>query len=204
QLDGFALHPTSPDLAVGNTTNQLVEIHNAVLFSDKPGMGNTAYGWQSVDATGIDGQVGSGQVIYNPFNPQTVYRVTDGQAGESDFIRRSDDGGLTWTAAAGNGFQGYPFVGGFYVPPLAIDPSPPNRLLRGYNRVQATDDNGNTWREALQVSTTGATVAIPELPTSIVTPNGGGPIGLTSIGTGRESIGLFGGFATGTVLFVGT
>jgi hypothetical protein len=37
--------------------------------------------------------VGTGQVVYNPFNPNTVYRVTNGSAGETDFIRRSDDGG---------------------------------------------------------------------------------------------------------------
>src|SRR5205814_2203748 len=146
-------------------------------------------------------------VIYNPFSPNTVYRVTDGSAGNAA-VRRSDDGGLTWQPVA-NGFQAYPFGGGFYVVPLAMDPSRPNRLFSGYSHVVATDDNGDNWRQAVQVSTTGTTTAIPDMPTYVVTRNGGGPIGLTAIGTGRETGVAFlgpGGFSglNGSTLFVGT
>jgi photosystem II stability/assembly factor-like uncharacterized protein len=211
QFNGFALSPTDPDRAVGNigfngdTANGGLVLHNALLFADSVGKGAAVFGWQTVDATGFDGQVGSGQVIYNPFNPNIVYRVTNGSAGESDFIRRSDDGGLTWTAAA-SGFQGYPFIGGSYVPPLAIDPSVPNRLFSGYNAVQATDTNGVSWRTSIQVSTGGATVAIPPLPTTLVDNTHGGVIGMTAIGVGRESGVSAGGFfgLNGVTLFVGT
>src|SRR5262249_44255922 len=150
------------------------------------------YGWQTVDANGYDAQTGDGQVIYNPFFPNIVYRVTRGSSGETNFIRRSDDGGLTWTAAAA-GFQAYPFQGGAYIPTLAIDPSQPNRLFSGYNAVQATDTNGNSWRAAIQVSVGGSTVAIPDLPTTMVTNANGGVIGITGLGVGRESGVDFGG-----------
>ena len=106
---------------------------------------------------------------------------------------------------AASGFQGYPFTGGAYIPPLAIDPSQPNRLFSGYNAVQATDDNANNWREQIQVSVSGSTVAIPPLPTTSVTNAKGGVVGLTGIGVGRESGIDFGGFGlNGVTLFVGT
>ncbi|HEY1380776.1 MAG TPA: SdrD B-like domain-containing protein [Gemmataceae bacterium] len=214
QFDGFALSPTDPNRAVGNATFfgsdsnlNLTEggtlLHNAILFSDS-GLGAVTYGWQTVDSSGFDGQVGSGAVIYDPFHPNTVYRVTDGSAGESDFIRRSDDGGLTWTAAA-SGFQGYPFGGGFYVPALAIDPSQPNRLFSGYNQVQVTDNNGNSWSTGMQVTVTGGRVSIPDLPTTLVDRQHGGPIGITTIGVGRESgVEGLGTGINGVSLFVGT
>src|SRR5439155_26652829 len=119
------------------------------------------------------------------FNPNTGFRGPDGSAGRA-VVRRADDGGLTWNPVD-NGFQGYAWNGGFYVVPLAIDPSRPNRLFSGYSHVVATDDNGDNWREAVQVSTTGATVAIPNMPTYAVSGQGGGPIGLTALGTGRET-----------------
>jgi hypothetical protein len=210
QFNGFAISPTDPNQAVGNIsyegdgTNGGLSLHNAVLFSDRFSLGNPAFGWQTVDATGLDGQVGDGQVIYNPFNSNIVYRVTRGSSGEADFIRRSNDGGLTWTAAA-SGFQAYPFTGGAYIPPLAIDPSQPNRLFSGYNAVQVTDNNGNSWDQSMQVSVTGSTVAIPDLPTTMVTNAHGGVIGLTGIGVGRESGVDFGGSGIlGVTLFVGT
>src|SRR5262249_23105235 len=84
--------------------------------------------------------------------------------------------------------------------------SRPNRLFSGYTHVVATDTNGDNWQEAVQVSTTGATVAIPNMPTYAVSGQGGGPIGLTALGTGRETnaIGPTGVFFNGTAVFVGT
>lgn len=210
QFNGFALSPTDPNRAVGNITfngdvaNSGPQIHNALLFLDSVGLGNPIFGWQTVDATGFDGQVGSGQVIFNPFNPSIVYRVTNGSRGETDFIRRSTDGGQTWTGQA-TGFQAYPWPGGFYVPPLAIDPSTPNRLFSGYDAIQVTDNNADSWRESMQVTVTGATTSVPHLPTSDIATNRGGPIGITAIGVGRESGVDFGGTGiNGVLVFSGT
>ncbi|HEX4589439.1 MAG TPA: hypothetical protein VH120_05895, partial [Gemmataceae bacterium] len=96
QFNGFALNPTNADQAVGNVSfsgdlafNAGPSLHNALFFADNPGAGDSAYGWQTVDANGFDGYVGSGQVIYNPFNPNIVYRVAPGNNGQNQFIRRS-------------------------------------------------------------------------------------------------------------------
>jgi photosystem II stability/assembly factor-like uncharacterized protein len=212
QFNGFALNPTDPNQAVGNISfsgdlagNPGPSIHNALLFSDFAGAGNSAYGWQTVDSNLIDGNVGTGAVLYNPFNPSIVYRVTTGGAGIQT-IRRSTDGGRTW-AGSTNGFQAYPNVdnGALYIPPIAIDPSQPNRLFSGYNQVQVTDDNGATWGTSMQVTVTNAKTAIPALPSSGVTNAKGGVIGLTAIGVGRESgVDVSGQFVNGVSLFVGT
>jgi photosystem II stability/assembly factor-like uncharacterized protein len=231
QFNGFALSPTNADQAVGNlswngdapsdlftdsTGATFINpgnpyliygangIHNAVLFADNGGLSNLAYGWQTVDApNGIDLHAGSGQVIYNPFNSQIVYRVTPGNngAGSNDFVRRSNDGGLTWTGVT-TGFQSSPFNPGLYTVPLAIDPSVPNRIFSGFNQVQVSDDNGDTWGTSMQVTITGGKTQIPDLPTTLVDGNHGGPIGITTIGVGRESGVGFG--INGVNLFVGT
>ncbi|HTK75583.1 MAG TPA: SdrD B-like domain-containing protein [Gemmataceae bacterium] len=205
QVDGVGLNPLDPNQAIANITNVQIELHNAVRFGDSQGAGNNAYGWQTVDATGIDGEVGTGQVFYDPFNPNTVYRVSNGSTGNTNFIRKSTDGGLTWTPMTG-GFEGYPFGGGFYVPPFAIDPSRSNRLFSGYHRVQASDDGGQTWRQALQTSTTGSTINIPDLPTTLVQSGGVSQIALTTINTQRQSGVQFGpaGFFNAAVIYVGT
>jgi photosystem II stability/assembly factor-like uncharacterized protein len=211
QFNGFALSPNSADQAVGNSSfrfdiasNPGPSLHNALLFSDQAGAGNSAYGWQIEDTTGFETYVGAGQVIYNPFNPQTVYRVTPGNNGQNQFIRRSDDGGQTWMGVT-SGFQSSPFNPGLYTVPLAIDPSSPNRLFSGFNQVQVTDTNGDNWGTSMQFSVTGKTVAIPNLPTTGVDGNHGGPIGLTSIGVGRASGVDFGGsLVNGVTLFAAT
>jgi hypothetical protein len=199
QFNGFALHPTDPDQALGNITSLSIGLHNAVMFQDAFGVGPAAYGWQTVDAAGFDGQIGTGQVIYNPFNPNIVYRVTTASGGDTDFIRRSTDGGLTWTGLGGG--INNPMPPRAYVPPLAMDPSRPNRLFSGFNKVFATDDDGGAWQDTIRVTLGGATVQIPDLPTTSVTRNGGGPTGVTTIGVGRQS-GV--GVGLGTALFVGT
>jgi hypothetical protein len=199
QFDGFALSPTDPNKALGNTswfgnldgvglTETENLIHNAELFSDSPGAGSSVYGWQTVDApNGIDNNPGTGQVIFDPFNPNTVYRVSDGAAGRTGFIRRSDDGGLTWTGVAGNGFEAYPYGGGFQVPAFAMDPSSPNRLFSGYKKINVSDTRGDAWSTSMQVSVNGGSTAIPDLPTTQVDNNHGGPITVNAIAVGRES-----------------
>jgi hypothetical protein len=206
QVHGFAISPTNPDRAIGNITSQPVLMQNAILFSDAVGLGNLAYGWRTVDAgtpPGIDGNNGLGVVIYNTFNPNIVYRVVQG-SGNQVPVRRSTDGGLTWTAV-GTGYQAYPFGGGFYTPALAMDPSRPNRLFSGYTRVFATDNNGDQWRTALQTTLAGQPLTIPEIPTTQITGMGGGPIPITALATGRQSNVDFGGFfGNGATIFAAT
>ena len=209
QFYGFALHPTDPDQAIGNIDSKPVLLQDAVRFNDHFGLGNAAYGWTTLDSGNpatIDGQFGEGVVIYNPFNPNIVYRVVQGGAGQFP-IRRSMDGGTTWTALQGgfptpptpiNGIGSDP--GPTYVPPLALDPSRPNRLFSGYNQVVATDDNGNTWRPALQTTFAGGTIPIPPLPTTQITNMGGGPVFMTlSRPLGRQTLTSMGSSSTVSV-----
>ena len=211
---GFALHPTDPDQAIGNIDSKPVLLQDAVRFNDHFGLGNAAYGWGTLDSGNpatIDGQNGEGVVIYNPFNPNIVYRVVEGGGGQFP-IRRSMDGGTTWTALQGgfptppgpiNGIGSDP--GPTYVPPLALDPSRPNRLFSGYNQVVATDDDGNTWRPALQTTFAGGTIPIPPLPTTQVTSMGGGPVFMTALATARQTnVDLNGFFFNGFGVFAAT
>ena len=222
QFWGFALHPTNPDRAVGNIMSVPTNLQNAVLFNDPadPNNPNAAYGWSTIDAVGIDGNFGQGSVIYNPFNPNIVYRVVPGSSSRAP-IRQSLDGGLTW-AAASTGFQAKPTGGDYfggggigingssYVPPLSIDPSRPNRLLSGYNRIFATDSDGANWQSRLVVNLAGGTIEIPELPTTQLTNNGDGlvqgPVPIDAVATGRKSNVAFLGFGAfnGAGIFAAT
>src|SRR5205085_11012618 len=145
QFNGLALSPTSADEAIGNIGDATPVIHNAVRFSDRPNLGNAAYGWTTVDANGLDGEVGTGQVLYvaENVNRSTIYRVSNSDSGgDATYIRRSDDGGVTWVAAtAGIGNQ-FNFV---FVPSLVSDPSRPLRLLTGFDKEFATEDRGVSW-----------------------------------------------------------
>lgn len=217
QFWGFALHPTNPNEAIGNIMSQPVLLQNAIRFSDAGDLANpnTAYGWSTIDAgtpAGFDGNVGQGSVAYNPFNPNLVYRVVPGN-GTQNPIRRSSDGGATWVGASG-GFQGLPgnltgigvSPGPSYTPAFAMDPSRPNRLLSGYSRVYATDNDGTNWRTALQVNLAGGTITIPEIPTTQITTMGGGPIPIDALATGRKSNVGFIGFSSfnGAGIFAAT
>jgi hypothetical protein len=216
QVHGLGLHPTDPDQAVANLSfagdlpNPIVDgvranfgpaLHNAAVFFDfgiedgDPTNGNDAYGWFSVDFDpflGFDSNIGTGQVIYNPFNPNIVYRTVPND-GTGNFIRRSVDGGVNWLPVT-NGFEP-----GGGVPYLTLDPSQPNRLFSGFFNVLASDDGGDNWFNSMQVGALGGFNFIPDMPTAAA----GLPI--TSIGVGRTSGADFGGTGiNGVSLFVGT
>ncbi len=199
QFDGFALNPTDPNSAVGNVsyvgdiantvTSPTVltgpNLHNAVLFSDT-GAGSATYAWQTVDANGIDGNAGVGTVVYNPFNPDIVYRVVPGG------IRMSTDGGMTWTAAGAVNTAGD-------VVPLVIDPSLPTRLFSGSPDVEVSNDGGATFGQTMQYGAGASANPIPDMPTD------GANIPITAIGIGRESSIVFGGRGVnGVALFAAT
>src|SRR5262249_21313188 len=63
----------------------------------------------------------------------------------------------------------------------------------------------NSWGTGMQVTVTGGRTTIPDLPTTLVARNHGGPIGITAIGVGRESgVEGLGAGINGVSLFVGT
>lgn len=97
-----------------------------------------------------------GSVFIDPQDPNRVYvQTANTDAGPQNFIRRSDDGGLTWTGIT-NGIdptEPQAFYAGF-----AIDPSNGNHLVYGTDRVYETYDGGNTWTPISNPNTNGWTV----------------------------------------------
>jgi ELWxxDGT repeat protein/autotransporter-associated beta strand protein len=94
--------------------------------------------WSKPD-TGTDG----GLVRISLQNSNRVYRQlpnTDTTAG--NVLRRSDDGGVTWTSDAGGIYSIDPQQ--IYAP-IAIDPNNGNHLLYGTSRVYESFDGGGTW-----------------------------------------------------------
>jgi hypothetical protein len=231
-VNGLALHTTDANQAIANIsyagdllnsttglpTNVGPALHGAIQFLDPGtsgggggggGGGIAAYGWQSIDSFTVDNNVGSGQVIYNPFNPNIVYRVVADDGVNNNFIRVSMDGGASWSSAT-MGFEADPFVptlpsplalglNDFYnTPPLAIDPSQPNRLFSGFLNVQVTDTNASKWSNKMIYGAAGATNTIPDMPTAAF------GIPITAIGVGRESGNANGQGYNGVSLFVAT
>ncbi|HKA36534.1 MAG TPA: hypothetical protein VKH43_06905 [Thermoanaerobaculia bacterium] len=73
----------------------------------------------------------AGPVVINPLNPSTLY------LGASPGIRRSDDGGTSWTPPSGPPFS----------QDLAIDPTNPSNLYAAAQNsgVSRSADEGRTW-----------------------------------------------------------
>jgi hypothetical protein len=123
QFIGIAMHPTDPDIAFGGSQDNGTEKFTGSL------------GW-----TGVRGGDG-GYVRINPTNPLVVYHAFN-YPRASGIIERSDNGGTTW-AVKHTGIN-QADAGNFY-PPMVMDPSNPNRLLFGTNRVYETTDSAENW-----------------------------------------------------------
>src|SRR5262249_20678150 len=128
QFIGIALNPKNSGVAFGGSQDNGVEKSTGSLA------------WTEV-ANG-DG----GFVHLDWQHPQTVYRETqrlgmNGTAG-TDFLFRSDNGGLSWTAETAGIDPSDPCD--FYIP-YVIDPSNPSRLLLGTNRVYETTNRADHW-----------------------------------------------------------
>lgn len=123
QFVGIALDPTSADIAYGGAQDNFTE-----KFTDN-------YVWNYL--RGGDG--GFTRVDFS--NPSTVYMTVQYPTGPG-FLARSDNGGLNPVGKT----QGINLAdpGNFYVP-YVMDPSNPNRLLLGTNRVYETVNRADLW-----------------------------------------------------------
>lgn len=74
-------------------------------------------------------------------------------------IRRSTNGGTSFTQIAGNGVNGITEDGG-WVTPYIQDPNNASILYAGYNRVWKTTDGGNAWTVAYAIPGTSKVVAM--------------------------------------------
>ncbi|HEV2445228.1 MAG TPA: SBBP repeat-containing protein [Candidatus Sulfopaludibacter sp.] len=133
-LAGLAVDSQGNTYAAGTTTSLDFPVQNAVqaraaaaglLRIDGPGAN-----WQNLYQSGL---TAAGTVVVDPRNPQIVYA-----AGVAD-LRKSTDGGVTWTVASTQTISAYDG--------LAIDPTNSNTIYAGaYQQglVKSTD-GGATW-----------------------------------------------------------
>jgi photosystem II stability/assembly factor-like uncharacterized protein len=124
QIQGIGPHPT-----IDATVLAGFQDNGTNLYTGSPN-------WNQVE-TG-DG----GFTIFAPANPSMAYH-TFAAGGPSVLMGTSSDGGNTWShVVASVSFAGDPGLG-FY-PPLAADPTNPQRLLLGGHKVYAIDFSTST------------------------------------------------------------
>src|SRR5262249_50848096 len=87
--------------------------------------------WNLLDNSGN----GGGDVRVDPQNPNNVYRVQL-TFGANAIVRKSNDGGQTWTSV---------LTTGRLTAPLVPDPPNPARLLVGGGSLQESSNQGATW-----------------------------------------------------------
>ena len=122
---------------------------NDVIASGQDG-GTVQYGG-SLGWTQRDTPLDAGSTFIDPQNPLRIYRqVPNTSTTAGGFIRRSDDGGVTWTSIT-SGID--PTELQSYYAGFAIDPSNGNHLVYGTDRVYESYNGGNTWTA---ISTPGA------------------------------------------------
>jgi subtilisin-like proprotein convertase family protein len=125
QFVGIALHPTDPNTIFGGTQD-----NGTMRFTNSAG-------WSFSE--GGDG----GSVFFDPFNANNLYRVSPvGSFGASNFMRKSTDGGMTWFAITSGITDAS--LAQFY-PPIAPDPSTPNRVFLGTDVMNVSTDGGASW-----------------------------------------------------------
>lgn len=126
QFVGIAIHPTNANLAIGGTQD-----NGTLRFNDSTG-------WSAVD--GGDG----GDILYDPFNSNTLYRVSPvASFGANAFMRRSTNGGLSFSSITTGIVNA---SSAQFYPPIIADPSTANRIFLGTNVVNVTT-NGTSWSQ---------------------------------------------------------
>lgn len=122
-FNGIAVDPANPGLVFGGSQD-----------------GGTAFGFGSPVWAQIVGGDG-GQVRYDPAS-NTLYHAYFYAKGSSGFFERSDNGGPFQVKTAGINVQTDSAL--FYLP-YVMDPSNPNRLALGTDRVYVTTNRADLW-----------------------------------------------------------
>ncbi len=126
QFTGIGLHPTDPNIAIGGTQDNGTDRFTG------------SQGWTRVE--GGDG----GVVRFSRTNPSRVYRQAPiPSVGAANFIRRSDDAGVTWVSKV-SGITDTTGSQHFYAP-MAIDAADGNHLVFGGVDVWETTDGAESW-----------------------------------------------------------
>jgi photosystem II stability/assembly factor-like uncharacterized protein len=135
QFEGIGLHPTNPAIAIGGSQDNGTEVYNGSLI------------WTETD--GGDG----GFAKFSSTNGSRAYHQIPYASWGTNFFRRSDDGGNTWTTET-SGISADVNSQNFYAP-FVVDPGNGDRVLYGTNRVWETTDGGDSWTNISDVNTAG-------------------------------------------------
>ena len=127
QFNGFDLHPSDPNLAYGGAQD-----NGFAIFQGD-------FAWPRLER-GDGGAVAASSPQPGTLNLYQIVRGTNTL--NANFLRRSDDGGTTWTTIL-NGINVNDSK--LYYPPLVIRAANSLRLLLGTNRVYETTNRGNLW-----------------------------------------------------------
>ncbi len=127
QFNGFALHPSDPNLAYGGAQD-----NGFVMFQGD-------FAWPRLER-GDGGAVAASSPQPGTLN---IYQIVRGTSIlNANFLRRSDDGGQTWVTILNGINVSDPKL---YYPPLVIRAPNSSRLLLGTNRVYETTNRGGLW-----------------------------------------------------------
>ena len=135
QFEGIGLHPTNPNIAIGGSQDNGTEVYS----------GNKV--WTETD--GGDG----GFAKFSRTNGSRAYHQIPNASFGTNFFRRSDNGGATWTTKTSS-ISADVNSQNFYAP-FVVDPGNGDRVLYGTNKVWETTNGGDAWTALSQVGVNG-------------------------------------------------
>ena len=135
QFQGVGLHPTDPKKAIGGSQDNGTEVFTGSRV------------WTETD--GGDG----GFAKFSQTNGSRAYHQIPVASFGSNFFRRSDDGGNTWTTKTA-GIVADLNHQNFYAP-FVVDPGNGNRVLYGTFNVWETINGGDSWTALSTVGVNG-------------------------------------------------
>lgn len=139
QFEGIGLHPTDPNQAIAGSQDNGTALYSGSVV------------WQETD--GGDG----GNAKFSQTNGSRAYHIAPvGSFGPTDFFRRSDDGGVTWSSKTSGFFNADSF---FFYAPFVVDPNNGNRLLAGADRVYESVNGADLWSPLSTPNSNGWTTA---------------------------------------------
>ena len=106
--------------------------------------------WKGVDIN-FAGTYDSGTTLVDPTNSQILYHtlpttiiVGGVPTRQASFIRRSANGGATWTTIV-SGIPTVPFDNANLLPPLVMDPADPTHLFVATDKIYESTNSGTSW-----------------------------------------------------------
>lgn len=135
QFYGIGLHPTNALIAIGGSQDNGTGLYNGSLI------------WTETD--GGD----AGFAKFSQTNGNRAYHQIPVASYGTNFFRRSDDGGNTWTTKTSS--ISADVNNQNFTAPFVVDPGNGDRVLYGTNRIWETTNGGDSWNFISDVNTAG-------------------------------------------------